>query len=576
MKACVNAGCDPRVDWESPEAIEQVRRAVAHCTAYPAGGGAVELVQTQISSVFLTPRHAFKFKRAVDMGFADFRALRQRRHFCREEMRLNGRLGKGVYLDVLPLYEAEGGYRFEPGGRIVDYAVVMKRLERDRMMDYRVTSGELSGEELESVARVLARFHRRARATPALERFGGMEVLTTNWEENFRQAAPYVNITIAEADFHSLQHAVFAYLVRNRTLLEGRVREGHIKDGHGDLRCEHIYLGEEIKIIDCIEFNDRYRIGDVASDLTFLLMDLAALGHPEMSRSLLCTYIALAKDESMVPLVPFYACYRAFVRGKVLSLKLSDRHLSRAEQQSLIARAGSFFALAVEFSRQMSPPVVLAMAGLMGTGKSALADALSRRTGAALLSSDSIRKEQAGGAYADMQHARGRQAAFGEGIYTEDWNARAYSAMFERAAEQLALRRSVILDASFARRDLRDRVFRLAAAHGAEAFLVECTLPDTMILSRLAGRVREGWSVSDGRIEIFPRQKEAFERILEIPRERHVLLRTDRPVQALVDEVLAHRGLEIPAPLFSLKRERTRREKAAAPRHAARHVAMPL
>ena len=563
------------IDWQSPADIDEVMQAVLGCRAYPADDGPVDLVQTHISSVFLSPRFVFKFKRPVDVGFTDFRTLRQRHHFCRQEVRLNRRLAPGVYLEVLPLWLDDGRLRFEPGGTLVDYAVVMKRLERECMMDHLVVSGSLTPEHLDGVARRLADFHKNSshrktsrkknseknsrpknhRGGDTIARFGGLDVLIRNWEENFAQVEPYLNVTIARHDFESLQQGVFSFLTRNRALLEQRVRDGFIRDGHGDLRCEHVYLGKEIKIIDCIEFNDRFRYGDVASDLSFLLMDLAALGHPEWSRHLLSRYMEFSEDSGMIRLVPFYACYRAFVRGKVLSMKLSDKHLPLADQHRIQERAQGFFALAMDFSRQMPPPVLLLLAGLMGTGKTALGQAVSGRTGMPMLSSDAIRKELAAGEEAGSatppSKSASRRAAYGEGLYSQAWSERTYHALLERGGRHLQAGRSVILDASFSRREFRQRAYALARQHGAEAFLVECSLREAEIRKRLGRRRRAGRALSDGRVELLARQKADFEPITELERKRHLVVRTDKPPGAVAEQVLAHPGLKVPQPLLS-------------------------
>ena len=575
MKHLSNYYCDAAPDWQDSQVIESIKQAVVSCAEFVSRDEPVEMIQTHISTVFLTASYVFKFKRPLNMGFTDYRTLRQRRHYCREELRLNRRLANGVYLNVVPLWVTGETYSFEEGKQIVDYAVVMRRLGREQMMDFRVTRGLFTSAELDTVAKKLARFHSSGRAVAARAKTrkgppkpgASIELLARNWEENFQQVEPYTNITIAEQDFEALERSVYGFMMRNRRIFEQRETDGFIVDGHGDLRCEHIFLGEKIKIIDCIEFNERFRIGDTASDLSFLLMDLAALGHPELSGQLLSRYVNYSGDTTLSALVPFYACYRAFVRGKVLSMKLSDSHLKTDEQQELLSRAKLYFRLSMDFSRHMAPPTVLIMAGLMGTGKSDLAQALARRTGATWFSSDVVRKELAALEFRGRRKADGKQAEFGGGIYSHDWNQRTYSEMFRRAEQELAANNAVILDASFSGRAMRNRAFELAAIHGAEAYLLECWLPYSEILGRLAERAREGNSISDGRAELLPHQIQRFEQILEAPSDRHLMVRTDRPVEKLVDEVLATPGLRIEPPLFAPKRHHTAsRRRTPAPK----------
>ncbi len=553
IQAGLHMRCNPdTIDWLEESAIAEVRAAVVGRSIFTDSGGEIELVQTHISSVFLTPKYVFKFKRPVDVGFADFSSLRSRRRYCNEELRLNRRLAPDVYLAVVPLFVARGHFSFQEGGRIIDYAVVMKRLPAEIALDTRLRQRTLQPVEMDNLADHLARFHRRLRPTASHAHFGDLDTWRRNWEENFGQVKPTLGVTLSAKTHHALREAVFQFMGKNQQLLEQRVKGGFIRNGHGDLRCEHIYLDEAIRIIDCVEFNERFRYGDVANDLAFLLMDLTALGHPELSRRLLNRYVQRTGDRQMLTLIPFYCCYRAFVRGKVLSMRLRDPNLSAGARRQLLERARRFFWLALSFSWQMAPPVLILMAGLMGSGKSRLAGELRARTDAEVLGSDPIRKELAAAASALPAADAPAKADFGQGIYTDDWNEKTYNALLDRARELLHRHRSVILDASFSRRADRQRAFALAHRSGAEPFLVECRIPDELAAARLAKREGAGNAISDGRRALLPAQKRVFEPIEEIGPGRHLIVHTERPLAQNVDQVLAHPLLHVPEPLFSI------------------------
>ena len=594
------------VDWMDGRQVKQVRRALEQRSSYLDGGGSIEMVQTHISTVFLTPRFVFKFKRPLDLGFADFRTLSSRRRYCRAELRLNRRLAPDVYLDVLALYHAGGQHAGGPegrfhlaappaagtagaagtsgakrAGRIVDYCVVMKRLPADEMLDQRIAQGAVSPAELGTLAEVLVRFHGMPQHVRGASRYGSLAVIRENWEENFRQTLPHVGEVLPEADFMSIQATVRDFLSRNGALFHERISGGFIRDGHGDLRCEHVHLGAgPIRIIDCIEFNDRFRFGDVANDLAFLLMDLKALGHPEMARVLLARYLELSGDGDLERLLPFYACYRAWVRGKVTAFKLGDTHpnssaLSPSTREEIRRKAAAFFDLAGEFARQMAPPVLAVLSGLMGTGKSALAAALSERTGIRAYASDVLRKEMAAAdsqkhgfpkhrsqkhgfpkhrsqKHGSPKHGDSPSRAgtpFGEGIYTPDWSKRTYDALLAMAGAELRAGRSVILDASFSQAAQRRRALALASQCEARSVIVECRLDDARTLARLRGRTRRGGSVSDGRVDLFPAQQAAFEPIAGLPGEQHLVLDMAAPPGDLAARVM--RSLGLPPPLFA-------------------------
>lgn len=341
------------LDWLDAAIVNRVLEAIHARPFRRERRRAITWVQTHISTVFLTPKYVFKFKRPLDVGFVDFRSLRSRRHFCREELRLNRRLAPDVYLGVVTLRWAKDGLTFGPHGRIVDYAVLMKRLPAERMLDARLRAGKALPTDMDALADVLARFHRRLRPTRRLARYGRLETWKRNWRENFEQTKPEIGRTLSAAAHAALRSRVFDFLRRYRAQLRARVEGGFVRNGHGDLRCEHICLGKPIRIIDCVEFSERFRCADVANDLAFLLMDLCAFGYPALAARVLKRYRERTGDHAMLALIPFYACYRAFVRGKVLGMRLRDRNLAPETRAVVTARARRFFALAETFARQM-------------------------------------------------------------------------------------------------------------------------------------------------------------------------------------------------------------------------------
>jgi hypothetical protein len=215
-------------------------------------------------------------------------------------------------------------------------------------------------------------------------------------------------------------------------------------------------------------------------------------------------------------------------------------------------RARRFFALARAFARQMGPPVLLVTSGLMGSGKSHLANAVAARTGMTVLASDRIRKELASGGAAETVRDR---SAFGAGLYTARWTERTYAEMFARAQALLAQGRSVILDATFSKQAQRRRAFALARRCGAEAWFAECQVPDAVALARLRKREAEGRGISDGRAELYPTQKAAYEPVRGLPAGRHLIVNTDQPKDVPPAQLLATTGLHIPEPLFTLPQE---------------------
>ena len=173
--------------------------------ALPEKAEKVEVIQTHISIVFVAGAFVYKIKKPVDFGFLDFSTLDKRRFFCRQEVTLNRRLSEGIYLDVLPVtFDGHRHRIMEAPGRIVEYAVKMKRIPDEVLMKTLFDTGGLTAAHLSKVADILARFHQGALGTPDIGVFGQAERFRVNTDENFAQVAPYVGVSIREKDFYAL------------------------------------------------------------------------------------------------------------------------------------------------------------------------------------------------------------------------------------------------------------------------------------------------------------------------------------------------------------------------------------
>jgi uncharacterized protein len=449
----------------------------------------VALRTTHASWVFLTGGGAWKVKRPVDFGFLDFRALQARRHFCEEELRLNRRLAPDVYLGVEPIRQGARGHVIAGGdGRVVDWALHMRRLPDQASAASLLARDALTAAPLAGLAQRLASFFRAARPTPA---FGDPAALRTNVDENFAQVAPLVDELVDRRSFDDIRAFQVGELETKRGRFAARVREDRIRDGHGDLRLEHVYFlaGAEPLAIDCIEFNERFRCGDAAGEAAFLAMELEAARRPDLAAGFLARFAEESDDFGLYGVLDFYLSYRAFVRGKVAAFLAADptadgelRANKREEARRRFALARSFSGLPVDDS------FVVVVGGVIGSGKSTLANALGRELAAPVVSSDRTRKALAGLAPTE----RG-----GADLYTAAEIDRNYREVLRRGGEVLAARRGVILDATFSAHRWRGAAADLARAAGARFVLVEARCADRdRQRARLAAR-RRAPAVSD-------------------------------------------------------------------------------
>ena len=482
--------------------IESLRSELARSGEPP-----VEMIQTHISVVLLGQRIALKLKKPVDFGFLDYTTLEKRRVACEAEVRLNRRLCPDVYLGVQPIVAREGVLSFHDQWEIVDYAVLMRRLPAARMLDRLVENNSVTEAIINRVAARLADFHAEARRGPSVDEFGSVATIKGNWDENFAQAAPYVGRTVSKENFEAIHHWVYGWLDDHEKLLQSRVLRGRICEGHGDARCESVCVTDEtpegICIFDCIEFNERFRCGDVAGEVAFLATDLDARGRPDLGHLFTEEYSARVGDEQLFSLLPFYRCYRAFVRGKVLSFRLDEPEFSAEEHQDAATRAQSFFDLAARYATPLSTPTVIAVSGLSGTGKTALARALAGELGLRVVSSDAVR--------AAIFGADKRPSEYGQHCYSEEATRLVYKTLLERGREILKTDGGVVLDATFLHATDRAAAQKMAREIGAAWRLIVCKAPPEAIRDRLAHRAAQGDGVSDADWNIHLQQQEKFE-----------------------------------------------------------------
>lgn len=488
----------------TPHILESLRNP----STYPVQTRTVELIQTHVSWLFLTESHVFKLKKPVNFGFLDFSTLDLRRFYCHEEIRLNKRLCPDIYEQVIELHETDSGASFVGNGNVLDYAVMMKRLPADRMLDRLVDSGMISREEILIVAHAICVFHANAATSPYISEFGSLVQIRSNWRENFEQSLPFQVSTLPPTVCETINNYVDDFIDSHSTLFTERIENGYIRECDGDIHLGNICLyNNTAYIFDCIEFNERFRYSDTAADIAFFLMDLDFHRRPDLADAALSTYIAASGDAGLAQLVTFYKVYRAFVRGKVESLQLQDTGIDPEERAVAEKRAISYFRLAQGYClRDRLPPTLFITCGTMGCGKSTLANQLAFELGFSTYNSDIVRKQLAG-----LQAGVAVQASFGIGLYSKEMSQRTYSQLEHLAEIELAKGHSVLVDACFATAAGRAEFSRLAASSHAQFVILFVQCDSGEQRRRLEARTHLGTSVSDGRVELLDEQESVFE-----------------------------------------------------------------
>jgi uncharacterized protein len=474
---------------------------LGRAAAYPHEVEGVEIHQTHISVVALAGEYAYKVRKPVDLGFLDFTTLEKRLHDCREEVRLNRRLAPEVYLDVVALVDAGEHLMVGGEGVAVEYAVKMRRLPAEATLLKRMEAGELDASVMAALGHRIAAFHAAADAGSEIDRYGRFDVVAGNARENLEQSRSHVGSCVSDPVFARLGEALEQRLAVHRALIERRAETHVPRDTHGDLHLDHVYLfpdrapPRDFVIIDCIEFNERFRFADPVADMAFLVMDLLSRGRWDLAEPFVEAYFRAAEDVEGRRLLAFYVAYRAAVRGKVGGMVAHEPEVPASQRDEARRRARGHWLLALsELEGPGRRPGLVLVGGLPGTGKTTLAEGLARDAGFRVISSDRVRKGLAG-----LAPETPAAAAFGEGIYTPAWNDRTYAACLAEAEALVFEGERVIVDASFREAERRRAFHEAANDWGVRSLFLVCEAEPSVARARLQARTGDAsdadWAV---------------------------------------------------------------------------------
>lgn len=510
-------------------------RAMHDPNFYPHPAPSLSFTETHISWVFLTGDYVYKVKKPVDLGFLDFTTLEKRERYCRREVTLNRRLTTDVYLDVLSITERADGFELGGDGSVVDYAIKMAQLSPEDSLEERLPGNTIDTSVIELLARTLSRFYAEADRGDEIDQFGAKAVIEKNCLGNFDRISDDLLDADERRRLRIIQAATRSFIDTHETLFTERVAAGAIRDCHGDLRTDHIYFTEHgIQILDCIEFNQRFRYIDVASDLAFLAMELDYRGYPRVAGVLLAAVADDFGDTGLFGVLDFYKCYRAMVRVKVNSLRMEQPDTGEAERASHLKAIRGYLDLAFRYALQFSRPMLWVVCGMVAAGKSTVAHALADALSIRVIRSDVVRKE-----VMDIPEGESSVAAFERGFYSPEATSLTYGRLLIRAQEEMAKGRSVVLDATFGKAEHRREALRLADEAGALVLFVACVCSEETIRERLLARTGTD-SVSDARIQHFESIKAAFEPMDELSRRCRVRVDTEKPVDECLRTIFTY------------------------------------
>jgi len=325
-----------------------------NCKELQESNGQLSLIQTHISWVILTDKHAYKIKKPVDFIFLDFSTLEKRKHYCKREVELNKRLAADMYLQSIPIYKKNDTYSFvNPEGEIIDYAVLMNRMDTSKEMDKLLLNNQVTEREIEKLAKKIADFHQQSTVIKKAIDINAIKIRFNDIEEVLKS----VISPVAESFYPVIREAIEIsnrFLDKHQLYIKERASKGFVRDVHGDLHMGNIFLYEEPVIFDCIEFNDQLREMDILDEIAFLGMDLDAYGRKDLSEHLYKIYLQYSGNQESIEtglLFKYFKYYRANIRAKVYllnALEMSDPIL----YQEKIKSAERYIDLIKQYARE--------------------------------------------------------------------------------------------------------------------------------------------------------------------------------------------------------------------------------
>lgn len=503
--------------------------ALQNPALYPHPVDGFKVIETHISWVILTGSYAYKMKKPVDFGFLNFTELAARKHYCEEELRLNQRMAPDLYLKVLPVTGSVEAPEIGGDGTPIEYLLQMREFPQAQLMAEVQARGELTDRHIDALATQIAGYHLSIPHVAADHPLNSAEAIVAPMRQNFEQIRPLLT---EQADLQQLDALIDwteTSIARLQPLLEQRSQRGFIRECHGDLHLGNAtIIDDKVVLFDCIEFNEPFRLIDIACDAAFLAMDLEDRGLKCQARRFINGWLEQTGDYAAVELLNLYKAYRAVVRAKVNLFRLYQEQ-DPVQRRVVLRQYRSYANLAESYSA--IPSRFLAIThGVSSVGKSQVALRLVEALGAIRFRSDVERKRLHG-----QQQVQTRDLS--TGIYSADASEATYQHLHVLAGKALSAGFSVVIDATYLKQQHRQAAWQVAESTGVPFLIVDCQAPEAVIEQWLLQRQSEGSDPSDATLDVVKAQQASREPLTEP--EQLLSRRVDTPDAGSLDQLVS-------------------------------------
>ena len=485
----------------------------------------IRLVQTHTAYVLLTGNYAYKVKKPVNYGFLNYSTLAARKHYVEEELRLNQRTAKELYLETTPIYCKGEIFSLVGDGDPVEYAVKMQQFPDGSLLSDLLEQQQLTPALMQTLAHDVAMFHRHTATSDRISTFGTVSQIRKAFDENYRQSQPYVGRGQTQQQLQETRAFSDQAFSHWKTRFQKRIQHHKIRECHGDLHLRNIcYWQHRIFLFDCIEFNEAFRYVDTMYDVAFTVMDCDARGRSDLGNTFLNTYLEDTGDWEGLEVLPLYLSRQAYVRAKVTSFRLDDITILDKHPQ-IQTQARAYYTLAWQYTQRQQGQLML-MSGLSGAGKSTIARQVAQQIGAIYIRSDAVRKHLAG----IPLRQRGDAS-----LYTPAMTQKTYRHLRELGIHLANLGYRIILDAKYDRIATRQAVLGQANAHHIPVSILVCQAPFGVLRQRVQQRLGD---ITDATAELLTHQQTTAEALTDDEKSLAIYLDTTTDIVDVVQTAI--------------------------------------